>query len=154
MKSIRILAVGSIKTPHWRDAAVHYKKRLSHSLRLEEIEAKDADASLPPETRKERETTRLLGFLRPPDVPLCLDERGTGHDSRGFADLLRRLFEAGRRPCFIIGGAYGLAEAARTTAAHCLSLGPMTFPHELARVLLLEQIYRAENILAGTGYHH
>ena len=154
MKSIRIFAVGSIKSPLWRAAADHYKKRLSHFLRLEEIEIKDADAGLSPEMRKERETMRLLGLLRSPDMPICLDERGAAHDSRGFANLLRRLFEAGKRPCFIIGGPYGLAEAARTAAAHCLSLGPMTFPHELARIILLEQIYRAENILAGTGYHH
>lgn len=154
MKTVRILAVGSLKTPHWRAAATHYKKRLSYTLRLEEVEIKDADAGLPAQARKERETARLLGLARPPDVLLCLDERGAGHDSRAFAELLRRLFEAGKRPCFIIGGAYGLTGTARERAAHCLSLGPMTFPHELARVLLLEQIYRAENILAGTGYHH
>jgi 23S rRNA (pseudouridine1915-N3)-methyltransferase len=154
MKSIRILAVGPIKTPHWRDAAAHYKKRLSHFLRLEEIEIKDADAGLPPKARVERESSRLLGLVRPPDIAFCLDERGTGHDSRSFADVLRRVYDAGKRPCFIIGGAYGLAETVRTAAAHCLSLGPMTFPHELARVILLEQIYRAESILAGAGYHH
>ena len=154
MKSVRIVAVGSIKTPHWRDAAAHYKQRLSHSLRLEEIEIKDADAGLPPKERKERESSRLLGVVRPPDIVFCLDERGTGHDSRSFADMLRCLYEAGKRPCFIIGGAYGLAESVRDSAVHCLSLGPMTYPHELARVILLEQIYRAETILAGTGYHH
>ena len=154
MKRIRILAVGHIKTPHWREAAAHYKTRLSHFARLEEIEVKDADAGLPPEARKEQETARLLKLLRPSDLPLCLDERGASHDSRGFAELLRRFFDAGKSPCFIIGGAYGLSEAAAATAGRRLSLGPMTFPHELARVILLEQLYRAENILAGTGYHH
>ena len=154
MRRIRILAVGHVKTPHWREAAAHYKKRLSHFLRLEEVEVKDADAKLPPDVRKEQETGRLLKLLRPSDIPLCLDERGTYHDSRGFAELIRRFSDIGKHPCFIIGGAYGLSEAATATAARRLSLGPMTFPHELARVVLLEQIYRAETILAGTGYHH
>ena len=154
MKSIRILAVGHIKTPHWRDAAAHYAARLSRFLRLEETTVKDAAAELAPEARKELETQRLLKLLHPRDTALCLDERGTALDSRAFADLLRRLYESGKRPCFLIGGAYGLSEEARITAARCLSLGPMTFPHEMARVILLEQLYRAETILAGTGYHH
>ena len=154
MRRIRILAVGHIKTPHWGEAAAHYKKRLSHFLRLEEVVVKDADAKLPLEARKEQETQRLLKLLRPSDLPVCLDEHGTCHDSRGFAELLRRFSDAGKLPCFVIGGAYGLSEAAFVPTAHRLALGPMTFPHELARVILLEQIYRAENILAGTGYHH
>ena len=57
-------------------------------------------------------------------------------------------------PCFIIGGAYGLCPAVRNKARRVLSLGPMTFPHELAQVLLLEQLYRADAILRGAPYHH
>lgn len=154
MRRIRILAVGHIKTPHWREAAAHYKQRLSRFVRLEEDVIKDADAKLPVEMRKEQETSRLFKLLRPSDMPVRLDERGASMDSRTFADLLRRLSDAGKHPCFIVGGAYGLAETVLTAATNSLSLGPMTFPHELARVILLEQIYRAENILSGTGYHH
>ena len=154
MKRIRILAVGRLKTPHWRDAAEHYKNRLSHSLRLEELEVRDADAKLPLPARKELETERLLKLLRPSDVSICLDENGTNVDSCRFSELLRHICDSGGLPCFIIGGAYGLADKARTSAKHRLSLGSMTFPHEMARVILLEQLYRAENILSGTGYHH
>lgn len=154
MKRLRILAVGQLKTPHWREAAAFYKKRLAHTLRLEEAEIKDAPADLPLTARKEWESSRLLKLLRPQDVAICLDERGRSLDSRAFTDLLRRVCDSGKRPCFIIGGAYGLADEARTRAEHCLSFGPMTFPHEMARVLLLEQLYRAEHIAAGSGYHH
>ncbi|MDR2488289.1 MAG: 23S rRNA (pseudouridine(1915)-N(3))-methyltransferase RlmH [Desulfovibrio sp.] len=154
MKTVRILAVGRIKTPYWRDAAVHYKKRLSRSLKLEEVAIKDADPKLPLETRKELETARLFKLLLPQDISICLDERGTGYTSSSFSALLRHLFEIGKRPCFLVGGAYGLAAIARATSAHCISFGPMTLPHELARIILFEQIYRAESIASGTGYHH
>jgi 23S rRNA (pseudouridine1915-N3)-methyltransferase len=154
MKAVCIIAVGHIKTAHWREASMHYKKCLSHFLHLEEREAKDADARFSIEKRKEIETAGLLKLLHSGDVPICLDERGTSLDSLQFASLLGRLFEAGKRPSFIVGGAYGLAAVARTTAAHCISFGSMTLPHELARVILLEQLYRAANILVGTGYHH
>jgi 23S rRNA (pseudouridine1915-N3)-methyltransferase len=154
MKRIRILAVGRIKTPHWRMAAEHYTQRLAPAVRVMEELVKDADPALPVETRKERETQGLLKLLKPSDTPLCLDERGKLLDSQAFAALLRALYDSGRTPCFLIGGAYGLARSALEIARQSLSLSPMTFPHELARVLLLEQLYRAENILAGTGYHH
>ena len=69
-------------------------------------------------------------------------------------DLLRRFDEAALRPCFVVGGAFGLSPGVRDACAHCLSLSAMTWPHELARVLLLEQLYRAECILRKVPYHH
>ncbi len=154
MKQIRLVAVGRLKTPHWRAAAEHYHTRLSHTVRVEEIIVKDADASLPVARRMEEETARLLAKAPSADTLICLDERGACLTSEQFAALLHGLFDTGKTPCFIIGGAYGLTDQARARAARCLALGPMTLPHELARVMLLEQLYRAESIMAGTGYHH
>lgn len=154
MRRARIIAVGKLKTPHWQTAAAHYVKRLARSLRIEETAVKDADPALPLAGRKEQEAERLLKALKPQDCPICLDEYGDMPDSRTFAGLLGRLHDAGRTPCFIIGGAYGLGESVLAAAEHRISLGPMTFPHELARVMLYEQLYRAEQIRAGTGYHH
>lgn len=154
MKRARLIAVGRLKEKHWQEAAAHYIKRLAPRLRLEELIIKDADASLPPERRKERESRRLLELLRPQDALLCLDEKGAALSSREFAAVLQKLHDSARVPCFAVGGAYGFAPEALEAASMTVAFGPMTFPHELAKVMLLEQIYRAEQILAGTGYHH
>lgn len=154
MRRARIIAVGKLKTPHWQTAAAHYARRLTGSLRIEEIAVKDADSSLPLADRKEQEAERLLKQVKPQDCLVCLDEYGVMPNSRAFAELLERLYDSGRVPCFCIGGAYGLGEAVLAAAGHRISLGSMTFPHELARVILYEQLYRAGQIRAGTGYHH
>jgi len=154
MKRIKIIAVGRLKTPHWKDAAAHYMKRLSHSLRLEEIIVRDAALALPVTERKIREGASILKQTRPDNALICLDEGGKQMSSRTFAEFLSCLATSGKIPCFAIGGAYGLASDVLNAATHTLAFGPMTFPHELARVILLEQLYRAERILAGSGYHH
>ena len=154
MKRVRLLTVGRLKTPFWRDAALYYYKRLSHTLCLEETIVKDAEATLPLVERKESEAARLLKGIRPSEELIALDENGKSMSSESFASFMQSLFESGKTPCFAVGGAYGLANSVLCKAKHRLALGPMTFPHELARVLLLEQLYRAENILSGTGYHH
>lgn len=154
MKHIRLVAVGRLKTPHWKAAAAYYAKRLPPSLRLEEILVRDADPALPVAERTTREGASILKKVRTGDLLVCLDEKGSSMDSRCFAGFLNRLAESGKTPCFAAGGAYGLAPEVTAAAAHVLSLGPMTFPHEMARVILLEQLYRAARILAGSGYHH
>lgn len=154
MKRIHILAVGRLKTPCWQAALEHYRKRLARTVRLDESIVKDADSSLAPASRNALEAERLLKRRRPGEILVCLDQNGEPRDSPQFADMLRRLFDAGKVPCFVIGGAYGLDATILAAADMRLSLGAMTFPHELARVLLYEQLYRAESILAGTGYHH
>lgn len=154
MKQVRLIAVGRLKASHWRAAAAHYHARLVRGLRFEEVIVKDADARLSLPERLRLEGERLLKPVRPADILVCLDEAGQAMPSMEFANWMRRLFDSGQAPCFVIGGAYGLADEVKRAAARRLSFGPMTLPHELARVVLLEQLYRAEQILAGTGYHH
>jgi 23S rRNA (pseudouridine1915-N3)-methyltransferase len=162
VKSLRLLAVGKLKTPFWQQAAAHYLERLRHTWRVTETLVRDGDAALPPAKRNADEGARLLAALGPADsvvcptnIVVCLDERGKAHTSREFAALLARLTEnATAVPCFVIGGAYGLDAAVLQRAALRVSLGPMTFPHEMARVVLLEQLYRADCILRGSPYHH
>lgn len=154
MRRVRVLAVGRPKAPHWREAVAHYQKSLLHRLEVEELFVKDADAKLAPLARKQAESARLNKQVHRNDVLICLDEKGKNLTSCAFADFLQRLFNAAKVPCFCIGGAYGLSEDILQAAPHRISFGLMTFPHELARVLLWEQLYRAEQILAGTGYHH
>jgi len=153
MKKLRIIAVGALRSPHWKAAATHYLERLKAWRRIQEHVIKDADAGLPEAERVRREGQRLLQAVRADDFLICLDERGKSMPSRAFAAFLDEI-SASRTPCFALGGPFGLAEELRSRARFTLSLGPMTLPHELARVLLLEQVYRAEAILRKTPYHH
>lgn len=154
MKNIRIIAVGKLKTAHWQQAARHYQSRIENAVSLTIDIVKDASPALAVSQKKQAEGRAILGLLRPGETLLCLDERGRDFTSEQFARFIQSLTQINQKPCFVIGGAFGLSEEVKKTAGHVLSLGPMTFPHELARVILLEQIYRAERILAGSGYHH
>jgi 23S rRNA (pseudouridine1915-N3)-methyltransferase len=131
-----VLAVGRIRPP-FSDAVQHYAKTLAGKAHVELIEVRD-EAQV--ERRIPARSYRVL-----------LDARGKSYDSRAFADWLEERRRAGRDVCFVVGGPYGLE---LEQCDELLSLGPMTFPHQLARVMLLEQLYRAHKILAGEPYHH
>ncbi|MET0769058.1 MAG: 23S rRNA (pseudouridine(1915)-N(3))-methyltransferase RlmH [Solirubrobacteraceae bacterium] len=130
-----IVAVGKMRPPYVDDAE-HYAKLLRGHARVEVVELKE-----------EADVARRL-----PDRAhvVLLDVGGRTHDSPGFARWLEDRRQAGRDVCFVIGGAFGLE---LPQAQERLSFGPMTFPHQLARVLLLEQLFRAHKILAGEPYH-
>ncbi len=157
--TIAILCVGKLREPFWRDAAAEYVKRLSRFGSVDVIECPDlpepknaSDADIARVV--EAEGTALIAQLRPRDhvVALCVD--GGRPDSSAFADSLRRIEDGGAgRAVFVIGGSNGLSAAVRRRANETLSFSPMTFPHQLARVMLLEQLYRARKILANEAYH-
>lgn len=149
-----MISVGRIKTPFWREAAAHYRARLERGHQLELCSVKDADSALPPEARMRQEGERILAALPAGATVICLDEHGTAQGSASFAHYLQKLWDDSRPPCFIIGGAYGLSEEVLARAQKKIALGPMTLPHELAQVLLWEQLFRADSILRKTGYHH
>lgn len=134
-------------------------KRLSRYGRVEEIELADE-----PEPNDEsdalcrqvmdKEGAKLLGRLKPGDYVIALCIGGKQWDSVDFADHLAKLPQKGyQRIVFMIGGSLGLGEAVISRADEEMSLSKMTFPHQLARVLLLEQVYRAAKISAGERYH-
>jgi len=154
MPQIHIIAVGRLREPHWKGAAEAYFKRLHRSYDLTETIVKDGDASLAAPDRTSIEGTRILQALKNNTMPICLDEHGETMTSPQFASFLQQTIDVACTPCFIIGGAYGLDGSVKKRAVKLLSFGPMTFPHELARVLLLEQLYRADSILRGRPYHH
>lgn len=154
MPQIHIASVGRLREPHWKNAAETYIKRLRHGYDLIETVIKDGDSSLSAADRANLEGERLLQALKGNLKVVCLDERGGAMTSVQFARFLQQCFDTASMPCFVIGGAYGLSEAVKARADMLLSLGPMTFPHELARVLLLEQLYRADCIVRGRPYHH
>ena len=155
LKPLRIVAVGRLRTSHWKAAAEHYLGRIARWRTVTETLIKDADPALSPAARSAVEGRGLLAALTPADIPVVLDERGRTFTSRQFASFLETLSEdANRVPCFIVGGAFGLDEAVRSASRHLLAFGPLTLPHELARVVLLEQIYRAEAVTRNLPYHH
>jgi 23S rRNA (pseudouridine1915-N3)-methyltransferase len=131
-----IVAVGRIRPPFADDVA-HYAKMLGGHARVEVVEVRDDAQAL----RRIPERSYVV----------LLDSRGQTFDSTAFARWLENRRQAGRDVCFVIGGADGI-ELERCDER--LSFGPMTFPHQLARVLLVEQLYRAHKILAGEPYHH
>jgi 23S rRNA (pseudouridine1915-N3)-methyltransferase len=155
MAKLKFIWIGRLKAPFWRDASAHYWERLGRHHTLEEACLKDGPAKLPPEKRMAEEGERILARLGPADLGIALDERGKRLTSPQLAELLDSLtLDANRTPCFVVGGAWGLAEPVLQGCRRRLSLGSMTLPHELARVVLLEQLYRATAILKGIPYHH
>ncbi|MEG1610753.1 MAG: 23S rRNA (pseudouridine(1915)-N(3))-methyltransferase RlmH [Bilophila sp.] len=155
LKPLRILVVGRIRTPFWKSAAEHYSTRISRWRAFTETVVRDGDPALPILDRNALEGKGILAALTPQDIPICLDERGKNFTSRQFSVFLDEISEnVSRRPCFIIGGAYGLDDTVKQAARYTLALGTLTFPHELARVVLLEQLYRAEALIRNLPYHH
>ncbi len=132
-----VIAVGRLRPPFLDDVA-HYAKLLGRYARLELIEVRD-DGAVPARI-PERAFVSLLAA------------EGRQYDSPGFSDFLEQRRASGRDLCFVIGGPFGNLQLDRVE--HRLSLGAMTLPHQLARVVLLEQIYRGHKILAGEPYHH
>ena len=154
MKTIRLLVVGAAKAPWFREAASHYLSALRRHVPVEEVVLRDGKAS-DRERRMAEEGRAILAKLGPRDLLVVLDENGRSLASRELASHLgRSLEDPGRRPCFVVGGAFGLSPEVLARADLTLALGPGTLPHELARVVLYEQLYRASSILAGAPYHH
>ena len=145
--------MGKLKKLFWKDAAAHYESRLERWRRLESVHVREAEGRMP--ARGKQEGLKILEALSPRDIPLVLDERGESLSSAGLAAILRKYDQENFGTlCFVIGWAYGLDDAVRGRADRLLRLSDMTLPHELARVVLLEQLYRAECILRNVPYHH
>lgn len=148
---LTIASIGRDRSGPTRALCEEYVRRSPWRVELIEIAPRTA---LPLERRLEDEAERLLKAVPGDALMVALDERGEVVDSRGFADRLVGWREAGRTGiAFVIGGADGLAPALLERAEERLSFGRMTWPHRLARVMLLEQIYRAQTILANHPYH-
>ena len=148
--SVAILCAGRLREKYWQDAAAEYVKRMSRYNRLEILEVPDQPEG-PQAMKKEGEA--MLARLRPEDycVALCIDAPQT--DSPGLAAFFKERSLLPGRTVFIIGGSLGLHPDVIRRADKRLSMSCMTFPHQLARIMLLEQIYRAHKINAGEKYH-
>ena len=133
---LEVLAVGRLRPPFADDVA-HYQKLLRRQARVEIVEVREDEA--------------LERRIRERAFVVLLDERGKSLSSEAFAAFLEERRQAGRDVVFVIGGPFG-TQLERNDLS--LSLGPLTLPHQLARVVLLEQLFRAHKILAGEPDHH
>lgn len=151
---IRLVMIGRTERGFVTDGLEHYAKRIGHSVQFSTVllpEAGKGDAAF----KSRWEGERILAELLPGEVVVVLDERGKLLSSPALAAQLGKWRDAGRhRMAFIVGGAYGLTDEVRARADLVLALSPMTFPHQLVRVLFAEQLYRALAILKGSPYHH
>ena len=153
-----LVCMGRLKEKYWRDAAAEYEKRLSRFGKWETIELPDlpepANSSPAIEEQiKKKEGEAILARIRDGDIVVCLCIDGRQMDSVQLSAKLTELIDTGRRVVFVIGGSLGLSPEVVARAQMKLSFSPMTFPHQLARVMLLEQTYRALKIAAGERYH-
>lgn len=150
---IQLLCVGKLRDARLAGLCGEYAGRISRYGALEILEVKPARARSQTAAVAE-ESERLLAALRPGDCVWILDARGKLPDSPGLAARLSALEQrAVKRLVIVLGGAYGVSETMRARG-ECLSLSPLTFPHELCRAILLEQLYRARTIQRGEPYHH
>lgn len=159
MQHIRILAVGKIKEAYLREGLAEYQKRLQTMCKLQIVEIAEEKAPAQPSAAQERqlvaaEGRRILQALAPPELLIALDIQGQALASEQFAAYLEELRLAGRGAvAFAVGGSLGLSEAVLQRADLRLSFGRMTFPHQLMRLILVEQIYRAFKIARNEQYH-
>lgn len=156
---ITVIAVGKVKEKFYREAIAEYEKRLSRYCRLEIVQVDDEKtpdkAGMAMEQlilRKEAE--RIVRYIREDALVVTLEIQGKEYDSEGFAAVLERAATQGISHIqFIIGGSLGLHEEVCKRADHAVSFSKMTFPHQLMRVILLEQIYRGYRIINREPYH-
>lgn len=148
---LTFLSVGKDRSGLFAPGVAEYAQRLGHAAKVALVELHESRAS--GVKAKDEEGAALLAKLGPRDVLVALDERGKALSSVDFARWLGKQQDTGRDVAFAIGGDEGLSDAVRAKAGLVLSLSAMTLPHRLARLVLLEQVYRAFTILRGEPYH-
>lgn len=154
---VELLVIGRTKSPELDRLCTTYLKRLKRYIPSELLVIADVKRAKNerPEDLAMKEGEQLLKHVDAGDVLFLLDERGKGFTSRAFANFLQKQMNSGRKRLVLaIGGAYGFSDAVYTRADGMIRLSEMTFSHEMARLFLLEQLYRACTILKGEPYHH
>ncbi|KAF1078260.1 23S rRNA (pseudouridine(1915)-N(3))-methyltransferase RlmH [Methanogenium sp. MK-MG] len=159
MIRVHVIAVGKAKEPFYRDGVAEYARRLTGMAEF--IVTEVADERLPDNAGTAEKTrilakegSRILSHVRPQDLCIVLDLGGKLMTSEAFARYLNdAILEGNSRITCVIGGSLGIAPEVRSRADLLLSFGPMTFPHQMARLILAEQVYRAAMINAHRQYH-
>ncbi len=159
MLKIKFIVLGTLNESHWRDACEEYKKRLSASCRVTEVQLKEEKVPKNPSDGEitaalEAEADRILGEISPRSVTVAMCVEGKQLTSPELAEFIdRKATEGASEINFIIGSSHGLSPRVKAAAGMRLSMSKLTFPHQLARVMLYEAVYRAQEINKGTKYH-
>lgn len=159
MFDITLITVGKLKEKFYLSAAEEYKKRISGYCRFQIVELPEYRLPEDPSPAEiniglEKEAEQIIARI-PKGAWFCvLTPEAKTFSSEAFADKLAQIKLSGfSSACFLIGSSFGIAEKLKQRADFKLSMGPMTFPHHLARIMVLEQLYRAESIQSGSKYH-
>lgn len=150
--SLKVIAIGKDHEDWVRTGIERYQKRCKKPYDIEWV-LLPADA-LNPATAPENESERILSRLTSRDYVIVLDERGDMLDTPALSKRIETQLTAGRQLVFVIGGAYGVSDVLRQRADLVWSLSDLVFPHQLVRLVLTEQLYRAQEIARGGKYHH
>jgi len=149
---IKIICVGKIKEKFYRDAIDEYLKRLSKYTKISIMEVDDIDYSNP-EVSMQKEKDLILKYVDVKDYIITLEIEGQKYNSMDLSKKIDKILSINPNITFIIGGSYGLADEIKQLSNFKLSFSKMTFPHQLFRVILLEQIYRSFKINNNESYH-
>lgn len=159
MVTINVLCVGKIKENFLKEAISEYSKRLSKYCHLNVIEVQDSKvpdklSEIVIKQIKEEEAERMLGYFKKETYLICLDLKGKEYTSEEFSEKIQKLtVEGNSNITFVIGGTLGIGEKILNLSQEKICFSKMTFPHQLIRVFLLEQLFRGFKIASGETYH-
>jgi 23S rRNA (pseudouridine1915-N3)-methyltransferase len=152
---ISLFYIGRSEDKFAFEAVKMFEKRIKHYLPFKITSSGKLKAGLPPEIQKETEGKLVLKFAESADLPVLLDVKGSQFTSGTFSGYLQSAMNRGTKHLgFIIGGSYGFSDEVYRTIQQKISLSPLTFSHQLVRLVFIEQLYRALTILNGEPYHH
>lgn len=158
MMNITVIAVGKLKESYLRDGCSEYIKRLGAFVKINVVEIAEERATDNPSQSEinniiEKEGERIMAKIPKGAavIPLCIE--GKEYSSPDFSKLIENISMNSSHICFVIGGSFGLSDAVKSAGKYKLSFGKMTLPHQLARMVLLEQVYRAFAISNNSKYH-
>ncbi|MGX7111519.1 23S rRNA (pseudouridine(1915)-N(3))-methyltransferase RlmH [Gemella cuniculi] len=155
---VTLICVGKIKEKFYRDAIKEYEKRLSSYIKLNTIEISDERVKVENSSEilmsMDKEGKNILSKIKDNQYVITLEILGENLSSENFAKKINNLMITGKSDVvLVIGGSYGLSEEVKRRSDYALSFSKMTFPHQMMRVILLEQVYRAYRIITGASYH-
>jgi len=153
---ITMLSAGKTRVPFVSEGLSFYGARIQKYFSFEVLETTDVKHIPDIQKMNAAETERLMKAILPGDYVVLLDEKGIQHTSLGFSKGMQKIMDKGspRRIVFVIAGAYGAGDDLKNRANETWALSKLTFPHQLVRLILAEQIYRAMTIMRNEPYHH